>query len=42
MQKKFFVQKNAKKNYFDSMNMILSMITKIENLGLIHFKKHGF
>ena len=41
-KKLFFVQKNAKKNYFDTMNMILGLITKIENLGLKHFKNHGF
>ena len=33
MQKKYFLcKKNAKKNYFDTMNMILGLVTKIENL----------
>ena len=38
----FFVQKNAKKNYLDTMNMILGLVTKIENLGLKHCKNHDF
>ena len=43
MQKKIFLlQENAKQMYFDGINMILGLLTKIESLGSKHSKNHDF